>query len=352
MTINGSTTGVALIGRYNDPGGGYGADVWRIINPASGTPTVVITLTGPCEAWATGVEVEDVHQTTPVRPLSVQTAGGAANPLSVSVPSAVGDLVFDFIAGDSGSRTVGAGQTQYVNNSASDWQGASTEPGASTVTMSWSGTIFAGMVAFSLQPPAGGTPQALESTGTVLVQGTAALLLQKLLAAVGEVLVQGTAALSVSKPLASAGEVAPQGAAGMSVQKPIEAQGTVQVQGSVSLSGAAELQTNGTVLVQGSAQLSVTKPLGSTGEVAVSSSTELQVIRGLATVGTVQLEGGAVLQVQKLLSSSGQVVPQASAELQVGELLILEIIDRTLLFQRTIERDLEFARTIERTLRF
>lgn len=198
----------------------------------------------------------------------------------------------------------------------------------------------------------GGTPQELAATGTVLVQGTAALTAQKPLAAVGTVAVQGTAALSVGKPLGASGEVLVQGAAELRVQKPLAATGVVQVEGAAQLSGAVEMEAHGTVQVQAGAELSVGKPLGASGSVLVEGTAGLQVVHALATVGSVSVEGGAVLEVRKLLASSGQVLVQGSANLQVGTILVLEIIDRDLLFQRTIARDLGFTRAIERNLRF
>jgi hypothetical protein len=98
---------------------------------------------------------EKVDQTTPLT--GIQMANNTSAPVSSSlnITSAAGDLVFDifdtWIDPAGGTRTVGAGQTIMHNISAIDlgdgngfaYYGTSTEPGALSVTMSWTSTHFA-----------------------------------------------------------------------------------------------------------------------------------------------------------------------------------------------------------------
>ena len=64
-------------------------------------------------------------------------ANGNSGTASVNVSSASGELVFDTVD-HYNSLTVGANQTQrWKTGSASTYSGGSTEPGAATVTMSW-----------------------------------------------------------------------------------------------------------------------------------------------------------------------------------------------------------------------
>lgn len=119
--------------------------VYGMIAPPFGSQTVAVTLTAT-EHVIGAVSYSGVHQTAPTG--TAATANGNDATPTVNVTSASGELVADNVClrGNTGqSLAVGAGQTQIWNR-ASDgsgqttgtcWGGGSTEPGAATVTMSW-----------------------------------------------------------------------------------------------------------------------------------------------------------------------------------------------------------------------
>lgn len=82
----------------------------------------------------------NVSQTTPVG--TFVSATGNSTTATVNAGSASNELVYDVVAKRNQTPTVGAGQTQrYVLDSGSEIEaGASTEPGAATTTMSWTGS--------------------------------------------------------------------------------------------------------------------------------------------------------------------------------------------------------------------
>jgi hypothetical protein len=150
VAVSGVTYGgvpLSLVGTGSEGGTGW-LKVWiyRLVNPTSGTANVVVSFsTAPAYGGVVGVATfTGVHQTTPLGTFA--TATGAGTPASVAVSSATGELVFDTLAvNDGGSKqpAVGGGQTQRWNvfpTSGSVWGAGSTEPGAATVTMSWTNT--------------------------------------------------------------------------------------------------------------------------------------------------------------------------------------------------------------------
>jgi CSLREA domain-containing protein len=122
-------------------------EIWRLIAPPSGTYDVVITFSAPLSRAAVAgvMTFTGVHQTTPLGAFasaSLQCMAPCADP-SVNVASGVNELVFDTVACETcTSVTAGPGQTQAWNLSVLDGPrpdlgAGSTEPGAASVTMSW-----------------------------------------------------------------------------------------------------------------------------------------------------------------------------------------------------------------------
>lgn len=119
------------------------ADIWYLVAPSAASGSVVITMANVAEIgglcaganWFTGVD-----QGTPLGTLS--TLNGSVNPdpqPSLDISSAVDDLVFDTLGTDDSSVTIGAGQTSRHSTAGNNINNqGSTEPGASSVTMSWS----------------------------------------------------------------------------------------------------------------------------------------------------------------------------------------------------------------------
>jgi hypothetical protein len=116
--------------------------IYGLVAPATGTADVVVTFSiAPAGGAIVGVMTfTGVNQSVPLGTFASAT-GNSITP-SVDVSSASGELVFDTVNHFWGPLTAGAGQTQrWSRQSANITGGGSTEPGASTVTMSW--TAFA-----------------------------------------------------------------------------------------------------------------------------------------------------------------------------------------------------------------
>jgi hypothetical protein len=129
------------------------AEIWYLINPTVGAHA--ISVAHPTDGSPAGTKYavlvaeqwNGVHQTTPF----INTAGAQANSgtITVNVTSAIGAVVTDVVSarGRSSNHTVGAGQTlinNSENNATTTGQNnvnlGSHEPGAGTVTMSWTNT--------------------------------------------------------------------------------------------------------------------------------------------------------------------------------------------------------------------
>jgi len=135
-------------------------EMWRLVNPPSGTANVVVTLSGQAKAVCGATSWTGVHQTTPLG--TFVSATGSTNAPTVNASSATNEVVQDTVAAQGTvTATVGAGQTQRWNAgtsgqaAATNVRGAgSTEPGAATVTMSYSLSASASWAigAVSLKP--------------------------------------------------------------------------------------------------------------------------------------------------------------------------------------------------------
>jgi len=118
------------------------SDIWYLIAPSVTTASLVITMAGATSMgslmaganWLTGT-----HQTTPLT--DFQSFGTVVNPgaqPTLTISSTTNDLVFDALMVES-APTIGAGQTlRYTTAGNSLESRGSTEPGAASVTMSWS----------------------------------------------------------------------------------------------------------------------------------------------------------------------------------------------------------------------
>ncbi len=133
--------GLTFVGASDDPDNQARIEIWRLLAPATGTANVVVTLTQASATVMVGVMTFDgVNQSTPLGAFA--GADATSGTPTVDVSSAVDELVFDVIGSDESIGqvlSVGAGQTERWNYSGSEISGGgSTEPGAATVTMSWS----------------------------------------------------------------------------------------------------------------------------------------------------------------------------------------------------------------------
>ncbi len=132
---------LALVGAKTDGSPQVRAEIWRLVNPPSGTTNVVVTLSAKSDGFAVGaMTFTGVEQSTPLGTFA--SASGNSPTPSVNAVSARRELVFAVVAfKDGNTLNVGANQTQRWSraDSAAKVRGAgSTEDGAASVTMSWS----------------------------------------------------------------------------------------------------------------------------------------------------------------------------------------------------------------------
>ena len=167
VSHNGSTTGWASVITELGPGSTTDrASIWRKVAPDAVTATVVITTGGTCsELGGNALSVYGVDQTTPIA--GATSAEGTTSQPSLNVAAATGDLVYDVMyayGGLTDSGVAGASQIERTNAIVYTYIGAqtlvlaSTEPGAATVTMSWTLTNITEwvQVACAIKAAAGG----------------------------------------------------------------------------------------------------------------------------------------------------------------------------------------------------
>ncbi len=137
MTYN----GVALTDSATATNGTRIANQRYLVAPASGSNTFQCNYsnTGSFDLGCLAISMTGVDQSTPTG--TANTATGSSTTPSVVVSSATDELVVDTLFIDhTAALSVGAGQTERVNAITSNGfikYTASTEPGASSVTMDW-----------------------------------------------------------------------------------------------------------------------------------------------------------------------------------------------------------------------
>lgn len=171
ITYNGAS--LSFIGRETYSNDAQ-VEIWSLIAPDVGTYDVVITFSeGIRRAAVAGVTTfTGVDQITPLGTFA-SVSDSSPGPATVNVTSTTNELVFDTVAcEDCDGFMVGGGQTQRWNvleaTGGNDLFGAgSTEPGAATITMSWTLTTSA-CWAIGAVPikPSGGLPPSVDSVST------------------------------------------------------------------------------------------------------------------------------------------------------------------------------------------
>ena len=157
------SSSLTLIGRMT--GGSTHVELWSLSNPSTGTALVIVTLAFPEVAIvASASSYFNVLGTTSFS-TSTDNGGTVTSP-SITVPAASGDLVMDVLATTVFSSTPpvpSPGSTAtYVSGiiNAELFAGASEEPAASPVTLSWvytsSDWALAGVALMPTAPPVGG----------------------------------------------------------------------------------------------------------------------------------------------------------------------------------------------------
>lgn len=135
-------TALTSIGSQNGPGNQNQATLWYLINPPTGTANISVSLSGSKDVTAGAASFTGVNQTTPLGTLN--SLSGTSTTASVVVSSAAGEVVIDAVAanGDAVSLTAAGGQSVLWNIGTGTAGGnvrggSSNQPGASSVTMSW-----------------------------------------------------------------------------------------------------------------------------------------------------------------------------------------------------------------------
>ncbi len=136
VTFN--TAPLTLIGTRIDGDDASRLSMWYLVNPAVGAGTVQVTFDGSGNEKVMGASSwTGVHQTTPIGSF-VSNSGSGTTP-SVTVSSTAGEVVVDAVSNiDAGTLTVDPSQTQHWKLTNGDVTGGhSSEPGDTSVTMSW-----------------------------------------------------------------------------------------------------------------------------------------------------------------------------------------------------------------------
>lgn len=127
------------VAHHANPTDGRQTYIWGIIAPPTGATDIVVTMgTADSQGVVVVSSYSGVDQSTPVD--AEVTASGTADPATLDVSSAVGDMVVDclYFLGAATAPSVGADQVENGNDDDGGIFGASSrEAGAATVTMSW-----------------------------------------------------------------------------------------------------------------------------------------------------------------------------------------------------------------------
>lgn len=140
---------------------GWAADLkqtgWQLLAPSSGSNNIVATYASSITKSLTALTYEGVDSFGTA--VGASSANGASS-VTVDVSSGTDDLVVDALGQWNETPTVGAGQTERVRLLSGGFGGAmSDEPGASTVTMSWTysgAQDSAAIIAVNLNAAGGG----------------------------------------------------------------------------------------------------------------------------------------------------------------------------------------------------
>jgi putative pyrroloquinoline-quinone-binding quinoprotein len=152
------------------------AQLFYLVAPATGANTVQVTMSAAATEIVGGaVTFTGANQTTPVGTFASATGNSSAP--SVTVTSNAGETVIDTVeVNSSTAMTAGGAQTQRWQMQPTNFRGAgSTEPGASTLTMSWtSGSAAWAIGAVGVKPAATCSSVSDATYVTANTQGTQA----------------------------------------------------------------------------------------------------------------------------------------------------------------------------------
>jgi uncharacterized repeat protein (TIGR01451 family) len=139
------------------------AEIWSLTNPPSGTFNVVVTIAASANMVAGVTTFTGVNQVN-----ALGTFVNSATTLSATVSSATNEVVFDSACGMV-AITPNASQTLRWNSQGGNiYGGASTKPGATSVTMSWTNSGACALGAVPIHPA---PVVAITGGSTCFVQG-------------------------------------------------------------------------------------------------------------------------------------------------------------------------------------
>lgn len=138
VTLGGSATGWSELIEEQDAGDNAVA-IWGCVAPAVGTADVVVTMSDVVsELGVNALSVHDAHQSATFG--TPNDATGSSSTPSVVISAAADGMVYDIVyCNTNAGCTAGDGQTERCDSAinAGGRVLASTEPGAASVTMSW-----------------------------------------------------------------------------------------------------------------------------------------------------------------------------------------------------------------------
>ncbi len=121
-------------------------EMWGLVNPASGTNTISLTLSSPVDSIGLASSFYNVNQTTPYEGAADNAGENAGSPDDATInitTVADEDMVVDLVGTNDASITVGAGQTAMQNVPGFSKSAAMSREGiispAGSVTMNWTG---------------------------------------------------------------------------------------------------------------------------------------------------------------------------------------------------------------------
>lgn len=137
--------------------------VWTLVAPAVGTANIVVTYSPVAAASAVSISLTGVDQTTPLAAAVSSTGTTGTSGSSPAVSSAATGLVLSAVSAASNAAPTATGTSQTRDGSATSgattprYTAGSHQPGAASVTPSWSWGVSNGFVIAGLNVYAVGT---------------------------------------------------------------------------------------------------------------------------------------------------------------------------------------------------
>jgi hypothetical protein len=272
IVFNG-TESLTLKSRHTNAGGDQIIEWWHRVNPTATTANCVLTFGGgTARASGAYTRVTGAHQTTPLGTAGVSE--GSGNRSVTITDGATNDLVIDHLMDQAGDAAVGAGQTLRWGplSNAANVNNGSTEPGAASVTMSWTLSGFAAFqAAINIKQATGADTTlaaVLSGAGSLAGALSTDITMAAALAGSAQLAAQLTTQITMAAQLAGSGSLAGAlttdirfasaltASATLAAQLTTEIRLAAQLAGSASLAGALTTAIELRALLAGSGSLS------------------------------------------------------------------------------------------------